>query len=73
MKFRDIIVDYSSPDCNVDFLVKTAERISEIKKETGADPMLIQLEHLKSLGKDIEAVKWFFNHDFGAYCSLGAK
>ena len=32
MKFRDIIVDYSSPDCTVDFLIKTAEFISEIKK-----------------------------------------
>ena len=70
MKFKDIVVDYSSVNCTVDSLVETAELICEIKRETEADSMDIQLCNLKECGKDIQAAKFYFKHDFGRYCSI---
>jgi hypothetical protein len=69
MKFKDIVVDYSSVNCTVDSLVETAELICKIKRETEADPMNIQLWNLKECDS-IEDAKYFFSHDFGRYCSI---
>jgi hypothetical protein len=73
MKFKEIVVDLSSPECDSDFIIRTAEKITEIRKETGGKSLEVQLDHLRGLQEDMEALRWFFVHDFGKYCSIGAK
>ena len=81
-KFKDILVDYNDPNCDVEFLIKTAKTITKMAEESNSKDLehfQYGLEHLESIKREsvknpdnnLEShIRWFFAHDFGGYCNL---
>ena len=79
MKLKDIVVDYTSQDCTIDYLMKKSYQIASILKESGSKvPVNDIIPFFESMAKDesmtkeknLSSLKFYFEHDFGYYVTI---